>query len=67
VSRLERAFRVRHHAEHIALRIDDPRDAACRAIDLAGVAEGDPALRFQAIERFRIGLVIAVVVGDREC
>src|SRR3712207_6992753 len=36
------------------------------AVDLAGVAEGDPALALEPVEGFGVGLVVAVVVGDRD-
>ena len=62
----DRALGVRHHAEHIAGVVEDPGDVARRAVDLAGVAERDPAFAFEPVERLGIGLVIAVVVGDRD-
>ena len=37
-----------------------------RAVDLVGVAEGDAAFALEPVERRCVGLVIAVMVGDRE-
>ena len=56
---------VRHHAEHIALRIEDTGNAPRRPVDLAGVAEGNAALTLETVQCFRIGLEVAVVVGNR--
>ena len=44
---LKRAFGMRHHAQHIALRVDDPGYVSRRAVDLASVAERNPAFIFQ--------------------
>ena len=39
---------------------------ARRSVDLAGIAEGDSALALEPVERRFVGLVIAVMMGDRE-
>ena len=66
VRRLDRPLGVRHQAEHVAGIVEDAGDAARRAVDLVEVAEGDAALAFEPVERRFVGLVIAVVVRDRE-
>ena len=43
-----------------------PAICARRAVDLVEVAESDAAFAFQAVERHLVGLIIAVVVSDRE-
>ena len=48
---LERALRVRHQPEHITGTVDDPGDRPRRVVDLAGVAERDPALALDPVER----------------
>ena len=43
-----------------------PAMLARRAVDLAGIAEGDPAFALEPVERLGVGLVIAVMMGDRD-
>src|SRR5690349_20665262 len=54
-----------HHAEHIAVAIEDSGDRPGRPVALLAVAEDDAAIAFEAIERFAVSLIIAVVMGDR--
>src|SRR3954463_8095090 len=70
---VHRAFRVGHHAEHIAGLVDDSGNRAHRAVGApellavartADVAEDDASFALEAIERFLISGVAAVAVGD---
>ena len=53
------AFRVGHHAEHIAGGVNDAGDVARGAVDAFGIAEGDAAFAFQPVERLGVGDVRA--------
>ena len=66
VRRLDRPLGVRHQAEHVAGIVEDAGDPPRRAVDLVEVAERDPAFALEPVERRFVGLVIAVVVRDRE-
>ena len=61
------ALGVRHHAQHVALAVEDAGDVAdasrCRVVD---VAEGDAVLGFEFVERAVVGVVVAFAVGDRD-
>ena len=63
---VRRALGVRHQAEHVAGLVEDAGDAARRAVALVEIAQGDPALALEPVERRRVGLVVAVMMGDRE-
>ena len=53
--------------EHIALGVDDAGDVVDRAVGVGafGVAEDDLAFAFDARQRFGVGEIVAVVMGDR--
>ena len=68
------ALRMRHHAEHIALCVDDSRNVIQRAVRIRfrrylairpAIAEHDLRVRLHRRERDRIGIVIAVCMGNR--
>ncbi len=63
---LHHPLRMRHQAEHVAGRVENAGYAPRRTVHLAGIAEGDPAFALEPVERFGIGLVIAVVMRDRK-
>src|SRR5687768_12556950 len=54
-----------HHAEHVALTVDDPRDIPQRSIARRSIAEQDAIFSLEFIERPFIRIVIAFAVGDR--
>ena len=64
--RIGGAFGVRHHAEHVALAVEDAGDVAQRAVRVVDIAEGDAVLGFEFVERALVGVVAALAVGDRE-
>src|SRR5215213_2113997 len=73
--RIDRAFGVRHHAEHVAGLIYDTRDVTYRAVRIVRlfrlqlarrVAKDDLTLALQPIERSLVGTVAAVAVRDRQ-
>ena len=66
MGRLDHPLRMRHHPEHVAGLVDDPGDGSGGAVDLIRIAKGDPAFAFEPVERLGIGLVIAVMMGDRD-
>ena len=60
-------FRMRHHAEHIALRIDNAGDVIDRAIWIGacGIPEHDLAVILDRLQRFFVGEIVAIVMGNR--
>src|SRR3546814_4975372 len=46
--------------------VEHAGDAALRAVDIFGIAEGDAAFAFEPVERIAVGKVIAVVVRSEE-
>ncbi len=68
MGRLDQVFRMRHHAEHIAVFVDDAGnvvDWSRSGLVPFGIAEDDPAFAFEAGERLGIGEIVAVAMGDR--
>ena len=66
--RLDGVLRVRHEADDVAGLVGDAGDVAERAVGVARptVAEGDPALGLQLVERVLVGDVPAVHVLQRD-
>ena len=71
---LDQVFRVGHHAEHVAALVEDAGDVVDRAVRVGGggalaggidIAEGDPVLAVEALQRLVVAAVVAVAVGDR--
>jgi len=60
------AFGVGHHAEYVALVVEQAGDVARGTVDALGIAERDAAFAFEAVERLGVGEIIAVVMRDRE-
>ena len=61
----DRTFRVRHHAQHPAIRAQHPGNIARRTIAGFAIAERDPAFALDPVQRLVIGKIIAVVMGHR--
>src|SRR3546814_8922922 len=61
---VDRAFGMRHHAEHIARIVEHARDAPRRSVDAIGITERDAPFALDPVERRRIGEIIAVVMRD---
>ncbi len=63
----DQVFRMRHHAQHIAARIDDTGNVVDRSVRVGafGIAEHDLAFAFETLQRFGVGEIIAVVMRDR--
>ena len=59
-----RALGVRHHAQHIAFRIENAGNIAARAIAVLGVSESYAAFTLKCVKRGFIGEVIAIMVRD---
>ena len=64
--RIGRALRMRHHAEHIALPVQNSGNVADGAIARRRVAERDAILGFEFVENAVVGVVVAFAVGDRD-
>src|SRR3954470_6101971 len=69
--RIDQVLGVRHQAEDAQIGAENAGDGAGAAVEidlwrhvagLGGVAEGDQALSFQAVERVLIGEIVAVAV-----
>src|SRR5262249_17374555 len=67
-------FRMRHHAEHVALVVDDAGDGLRRAVHIAdavdaavgrAIAIEPPALAFEPLDGLFVRSVIALTMGDR--
>ena len=78
IGRAEHCFDVvlgmRHHAEHVALVVEDSGDGVGRAVEVprgikrsigSGVAEQHPALAFKPRDGLLVGDVVALAVRDR--
>src|SRR3546814_1508346 len=63
VGSLYDAFRMGHHAEHIACIIEDACDVARRSIHLFGIAESHAAFTLQPIKRCFVRDIVAIVMG----
>jgi hypothetical protein len=57
---------VGHHAQHVAAIVEHAGDIALRTVDRFGIAERHAAFAFQPVERFGIGVIVAVMVRDRD-
>lgn len=57
------AFRVRHHAEYIALLIENTGNVTQRAIRVVEIAERHPVFAFQAVQRRFIREITTLAVG----
>jgi hypothetical protein len=55
---------MRHHAEDVAVFVEDAGDVVDRAVGVFAIAEGDLPFVFQFLQRLGFREIIAVAVGD---
>lgn len=62
----DQVFRVRHHAENVALGVDDASNVVQRAVRIGAICitENDLTVVFDGLKLIRIEEIVAVVVGD---
>ena len=63
----DEVFGMRHHAEDVALFVEDSSYVVDRSVGIGagGIAEGDEVVVLDEPERVRVGKVIAVMMGHR--
>ena len=64
--RVRRALRVGHEADDVAAGVAHARDGVEAAVRVVDVAEHDPVLGAQLVERRRVAHVVALEVVDRD-
>ncbi len=62
----DQVFRMRHHAEHVALFVHDRGDIVERAVGVGafGITEDNLAIAFDLRQRGFVGEIIAVMMGN---